>query len=45
MADVARALAALEGLERRYDGPIPEPLRQAVRFGSAQRRLLAEAEG
>jgi hypothetical protein len=45
MVDIADALAAFETLERRYDGPIPEPLRRAARFGSAQRRLLAEAEG
>jgi hypothetical protein len=45
MADIARGLAALEVLERRYDGPIPEPLRQEAWFGSAGRRLLVEAEG
>ncbi|HXQ51133.1 MAG TPA: hypothetical protein VN802_08580 [Stellaceae bacterium] len=39
-------LSALAELERRYDGPIPEPLRLVARLGSpsAARRLHAEAK-
>jgi hypothetical protein len=40
--DLPDAMAALEW---RYDGPIPEPLRKIARYGSADRRLLLEAEG
>ena len=37
---------ALEVLERRYDGPLPEPIRRALRAGSPRRaaRVQAEAE-
>jgi hypothetical protein len=42
MADSWDTLAALE---RRYDGPIPEPLRQVARLGSVERALSIEAEG
>ena len=40
------ALAALAELERRYDGPIPEPARRAVLAGSAREaeRHAAAAE-
>jgi hypothetical protein len=39
-------LAALSDLERRFDGPIPEPLRQATLLGHSllPLRLLAEAQ-
>lgn len=39
------ALAALAELERRFNGPIPEPLRRAARLGSAERVELLHAEG
>lgn len=35
----------LTELERRYDGPIPEPLRLAARYGSAGIVRLLEAAG
>jgi hypothetical protein len=38
-------LAALGELERRFDGPIPEPLRLAAEFGSAARVEQLHAEG
>ena len=39
-------LAALSELERRYNGPVPESLRQAAQLGSAElsRQRHAEAE-
>lgn len=39
-------LAALSDLERRFDGPIPEPLRRATLLGHSLLpvRLLAEAQ-
>ncbi len=39
-------LAALSALERRFDGPIPEPLREVVRCGSVERaeQLFALAQ-
>jgi hypothetical protein len=42
----AHSLAALSALERRFDGPIPEPLRQATLLGHSllPLRLLAEAQ-
>ncbi len=45
MRDAAEALRALAELERRYDGPIPAPLRNAARLGSADRVLTIEALG
>jgi hypothetical protein len=45
MANPGEVLAALTELERRYDGPIPMPLRHAAEFGPAARRRLLEAEG
>ncbi len=39
------SLAALRELERRFNGPIPEPLRQAALLGSAERVALLHAEG
>jgi hypothetical protein len=39
------ALRRLAELERRFDGPIPEPLRRIAALGSAERVLLLEAEG
>lgn len=41
---VADVLDALAEVERRYDGPIPETLRQLV-HSSAERRLLIETQG
>jgi hypothetical protein len=40
------ALARLAELERQYDGPIPETLRQAAQLGSAEavERLFAAGE-
>jgi hypothetical protein len=38
-------LGALAELERRYDGPIPEPWRSIARLGSPERVLFAEADG
>ncbi len=42
----AHSLAALSELERRFDGPIPEPLRRAALLGQSllPLRLLAEAQ-
>jgi hypothetical protein len=42
----ADPLAALAELERRYDGPIPEPLRRIARHGSGHvvRRLHAAGQ-
>jgi hypothetical protein len=42
----AHCLAALSDLERRFDGPIPEPLRRATLLGHSllPLRLLAEAQ-
>jgi hypothetical protein len=42
----AHCLAALSDLERRFDGPIPEPLRQATLLGHSllPLRLLAKAQ-
>jgi hypothetical protein len=42
----AHCLAALSDLERRFDGPIPEPLRQATLLGHSllPLRFLAEAQ-
>jgi hypothetical protein len=42
----ADRLAALSDLERRFDGPIPEPLRRATLLGHSllPLRLLAEAQ-
>ena len=42
----AHCLAALSDLERRFDGPIPEPLRRTTLLGHslASLRLLAEAQ-
>jgi hypothetical protein len=37
-------LAALSELERRYNGPVPEPLRQAAQLGSAELSRLRHAE-
>src|SRR6185437_773396 len=37
-------LAALGELERRYNGPVPEPLRQAAQLGSADLARLRHAE-
>ena len=37
-------LAALGELERRYNGPVPEPLRQAAQLGSAELSRLRHAE-
>jgi hypothetical protein len=37
-------LAALGELERRYNGPVPEPLRQAAQLGSAELARLRHAE-
>jgi hypothetical protein len=36
----------LEALERRYDGPVPEPIRRALRAGSLRQaeRIQAAAE-
>jgi hypothetical protein len=45
LADSNDVLSAMAALERRYDGPIPEPLRQIARDGSTDRRLLIEADG
>src|ERR1700745_3159600 len=44
--DGAHCLAALSELERRFDGPIPAPLRQATLLGHSllPPRLLAEAQ-
>jgi hypothetical protein len=44
MAAMGRVLAALAELERRYDGPIPAPLRSLAGFGSIERVSAAEAE-
>ena len=38
-------LAAIAALERRYNGPVPEGLLLAARFGSAQSAELLLAEG
>lgn len=38
-------LPALAALERRYDGPIPEPLLRAARLGSPALAALLLAEG
>lgn len=35
----------IEELELRFNGPVPEPLRMAARYGSAMRLALLEAEG
>jgi hypothetical protein len=45
LADSPDSLSVMAALERRYDGPVPEPLRQVARVGSADRRLLFDAEG
>jgi hypothetical protein len=45
MAATRRVLETLAALERRYDGPIPEPLRQLAYFGSITGQRLAEADG
>lgn len=37
-------LAALGEFERRYNGPVPEPLRQAAQLGSADLARLRHAE-
>ncbi|HWG80502.1 MAG TPA: hypothetical protein VN681_12045 [Stellaceae bacterium] len=37
-------LAALGELERRYNGPVPVPLRQAAQLGSAELARLRHAE-
>ena len=37
-------LAALGELERRFNGPVPEPLRQAAQLGSADLAQLRHAE-
>jgi hypothetical protein len=37
-------LAVLAELERRYNGPVPEPLRQAAQLGSAELSRLRHAE-
>jgi hypothetical protein len=37
-------LGALGELERRFDGPIPEPLRQAAQLGSPELCRLRQAE-
>lgn len=37
-------LAVLGELERRYNGPVPEPLRQAAQLGSADLARLRHAE-
>ena|SRR5690242_1271487 len=37
-------LAALGELERRYNGTVPEPLRQAAQLGSAELARLRHAE-
>lgn len=37
-------LAALGELERRYNGPVPAPLRQAAQLGSAELSRLRHAE-
>jgi len=39
------SLAALAELERRFNGPIPEPLRRAAQLGSPERVALLQAEG
>jgi hypothetical protein len=46
IAGGAPCLAALSDLERRFEGPIPEPLRRAALLGSSLLpvRLLAEAQ-
>ena len=44
MAATGRVLAALAELERRYDGPIPAPLRSLAGFGSIGRMRAAEAD-
>ena len=45
MSTPAARLAALSDLERRFNGPIPEPLRRVARLGSAEMVDLLEAEG
>ena len=42
----AHCLAALSDLERRFDGPIPQPLRQSTLLGHSllPARLLADAQ-
>lgn len=45
LPDSTEPLAALATLERRYDGPIPEPLRQAARLGGAAALRRLEAVG
>lgn len=35
----------IEELELRFNGPVPEPLRRAARYGSAMRLAVLEAEG
>lgn len=37
-------LAALAELERRFNGPVPEPLRQAAQLGSTELCRLRQAE-
>ena len=46
LVDGTHCLAALSDLERRFDGPIPEPLRRAALLGHSllPLRLLAEAQ-
>jgi hypothetical protein len=44
MVGSGRVLVALADLQRRYDGPIPAPLRRAAQFGALARLRLAEAE-
>jgi hypothetical protein len=43
MAEAAQALGALAALERRYDGPIPEPVKRIAIHGSAARWSSIEA--
>ena len=45
MAHAKNVLMAIATLERRYDGPIPEPLRQFALHGIPEARLHAEALG
>jgi hypothetical protein len=45
LREAVEALQTLAELERRYDGPIPEPLRNAARLGSAEQVLTVEALG
>ncbi len=44
MPSSADPLAAMAELERRFNGPVPGPLRLLAQHGSAHRVLLLEAE-